>query len=161
MKKLSTLLPAIFLLFNLVGCVSSDPAPQQDTFTFTYNGTEIMLNSDAAPVIAALGEPKSYTEEPSCAFDGLDKTYFYGSFYLSTYPLDGKDLVRSIWFTDDSVATEEGICIGSTRAAVEAAYGADRFNGINACTLEKGGTRLTMILTEDTVSSVQYEIMLQ
>lgn len=161
MKKISILLLAALMLFGMMGCDSSDPAPQQDNFTFTYHGTQILLNSDAAPIVDALGEPKSYTEEPSCAFDGLDKTYYYGSFYLSTYPLDGRDYVYSIWFVDDSVATVEGIRIGNTRAEVESAYGADCFNGGNAYTQTKGDSKLTIILTDETVSSIQYEVIIE
>lgn len=159
MKKISVLLLAAMMLLSLMGCDSSDPTPQQGNFTFTYNGTQIMLNSDAAPVIDALGEPKSYTEEPSCAFDGLDKTYYYGSFYLSTYPLDGKDYVYSIWFVDDSVSTEGGIRIGNTQGEVEAVYSTDCFHGTNAYTQVKEDSRLTILLTDGLVSSIQYEVI--
>lgn len=161
MRKISTLLLAAMMLFSLVGCNSSDPAPRQDNFTFTHNGTQIMLNADAIPIIDALGEPKSYTEEPSCAFDGMDKTYYYGSFYLSTYPLDGKDYVYSIWFVDDSVATVEGARIGNTQEEVEAVYGADCFNGTNAYTQIREGSKLTILLTDGLVSSIQYEVIIE
>lgn len=161
MKKISILLLAAVMLVSLLGCDSSDATPRQDNFTFTYNGTQIMLNADAAPIVDALGEPKSYTEEPSCAFDGMDKTYYYGSFYLSTYPLDGKDYVYSIWFVDDSVATEEGIRIGNTQAEVEAACGIDCSNGSNAYTQTKENSRLTIILTGGLVSSIQYEVVIE
>lgn len=165
MKKLSILLLAAVMLFGLLGCESSEPtgtsapAPKQDNFTFTYNGTQIMLGEDATPVIAALGEPKSYTEETSCAFDGLDKTYYYGSFYLSTYPMDGKDYVYSIWFVDDSITTEDGIRIGNTQAQVEAVCGTDGFDGTNAYTAVKGDSKLTILLTDGAVSSIQYEVI--
>lgn len=156
MKKTCMLL-VLALLFSLAGCDSSTPAPQQDGFTFTYNGCQITPNTEAAPVIEALGEPKNYTEETSCAFDGLDKTYYYGSFYLTTYPLEGKDFVCSIWFVDDSVSTNEGIRIGSTQAEVEAIYTGAAFNGTNACTLTQGESKLTILLADGLVSSIQYD----
>lgn len=149
----------LFLLAVIVLCLggcSSVPARQPEGFSFHYNGLEILLNTDAAPVIASLGEPTSYTEEPSCAFDGLDKTYFYGSFYLSTYPLDGKDYVYSIWFADDTVATPEGIRIGMPQPEVEAICGADSFSSANVCVLTKGDTTLTILLKDGLVCSVQY-----
>lgn len=160
MKK-SVALLVLAILLSFAGCDSSIPAVQEDGFTFTYNGYQIHLNTDAATVLTALGEPKGCTEETSCAFDGLDKTYYYGSFYLSTYSLEEKDYVYSIWFVDDSVSTEEGIRIGCTQAEVEAVYCADRFNGSNAYTLTKGDTKLTIILTGGLVSSVQYEALLE
>lgn len=161
MKKISALLLAVVMLLSFAGCGSSETTPEttKDNYTFTYNGTEIMLDADAEPVIAALGEAKSYTEEPSCAFDGMDKTYYYGSFYLSTYPMEDKDFVFSIWFVDDSLVTAEGIRIGSTQAEVEAAYGADCFAGTNACTQTKGESKLTILVADGYVSSIQYEMI--
>lgn len=161
MKKISILLLSAVMLSILTGCAPSDPAPRQEGFTFTYNGIQITPDADAAPVIEALGEPKSYTEEPSCAFDGMDKTYYYGSFYLSTYPLDGTDHIYSIWFADDSVATDEGIRIGSTQAQVEDIYGANCFQGSNACTQTQGDSKLTILLTDGLVSSIQYALVLE
>ena len=156
MKRISIFLLAAIMLLSLVGCASTDIDPQEENFYFTYNGTKITLGAEAAPIIDALGEPRSYTEEPSCAFDGMDKTYYYGSFYLSTYPLDGKDYVYSIWFADDSVATNDGIRIGTTKAQVEAICGADCFDGTNAYIQVRGSFKLTVLMDEGAVSSIQY-----
>ena len=142
----------------MTGCGATDIDPQEKNFSFTYNGTGITLGAEAAPIIDALGEPRSYTEEPSCAFDGMDRTYYYGSFYLSTYSMDGKEFVYSFWFADDSVATEEGVRIGNTQADVEFAYGTDCFNGTNTYTQSAGNSKLTIILTDGFVTSIQYEI---
>ena len=76
MKRISVFLLATIMLLSLVGCGSTDIDPQEENFSFTYNGTKITLGAEAAPIIDALGEPRSYTEEPSCAFDGMDKTYY-------------------------------------------------------------------------------------
>ena len=159
MKRISLFLLAAIMLLSLVGCGSTDIDPQEENFSFTYNDTQITLGAEATPIINALGEPRSYTEEPSCAFDGMDKTYFYGSFYLSTYPMDGKDYVYSIWFADDTVATEDGIRIGSAKAQVEAICGADCFNGINAYTKVLSSSRLIILMDGGTVSSIQYEMI--
>jgi len=171
MKKLICLLAALALIFCFTACGGSDApetkpaenntpvAPAEPGFTFTYNGTQIALKADAAPILAALGEPKSYTEETSCAFEGLDKTYYFGSFYLQTYPQGDKDYVFGFWFADDSVSTNENIYIGAPQAQVEAAYGADSYNGTNAYILTKGETKLTVILTDGVVSSIQYDAL--
>ena len=169
MKKILSLIAVVCLLLTFAGCGgetpstpsgSNAPTPATDGFTFTYNGTEIVMKAPAEPIVAALGEAKSYTEEASCAFTGLDKTYYYGSFYLETFPQDGKDYVFGLWFADDSVATKEGIYIGATQAQVEAAYGADNFNGANGYELTKGETKLTIILQDGVVSSIQYSIVI-
>lgn len=149
------------MLFGLAGCGPADNDLQEDTFSFTYNGIKITLGAEAAQIIDALGEPRSYTEEPSCAFDGMDKTYYYGSFYLSTYPVDGKDYVYDLWFADDGAATDEGIRIGSSRSQVEDAYGKEGFNGTNSFVLTKGQSKLVILVEEGTVSSVRYEVILE
>jgi len=57
------------------------------------------------------------------------------------------------------VENDEGICIGSSKADVEAAYGAENYNGTNAFEVTKGSGKLTIILENDVVSSVQYVII--
>ena len=166
MKKTIAILLALAMLLCFAGCQntetpddSGNKEPVQDSFTFTYKGTKIALHAPADQVIAALGEPLEYSESTSCAFDGLDKSYKYGSFYLETYPIGDKDYVYGWWFVDDLVETDEGICIGSAKADVDAAYGAENFNGTNAYTVKKGSGVLTIILEKDVVSSVQYAII--
>ena len=158
MKKVVIILLA---LLCLTGCAAPEVPTGEENFTFIYQGVAISPHGDAAPVVEALGDPKSYTEESSCAVEGLDKTYYYGSFYLSTYPMDGKDYVYTLWFADDTVATEEGIRIGSNQADVESVYGADSFNGTNAYVLIKGNSKLMILITEGEVSAIRYEGMIQ
>lgn len=173
MKKLLIFALTACLVFSLAACSAgtanetqgstaagtTEPAVNE-AFVFTYNGTKIQLHANMAPILAALGEPKSYTESASCAFEGLDKTYYYGSFYIDTYPMGEKDYVYDFWFADDSVATAEGIYIGSTQAKVEAAYGAENYNGSNAYIVREGDGQLTVILEEGVVTSIQYSIVL-
>ena len=166
MKKIIAMLLAAAMLLCFAACdptTTENPGeskePVQDSFTFTYKGTKIALHAPAANVIAALGEPLEYSESTSCAFDGLDKSYKYGSFYLETYPIGDKDYIYGWWFVDDLVETDEGICIGSAKADVDAAYGAENFNGTNAYTVKKGSGMLTVILENDVVSSIQYAII--
>lgn len=169
MKKIISLILAMLILLTFAGCGGSDnnssagkdSQPKEAGYTFTYNGTKIAMTDAAEPITTALGEPITYTEETSCAFEGLDKTYYYGGFYLTTYPENEKDYVYSLWFQDDSVSTEEGIYIGSTKADVENAYGTEGFNGDNAYTFTKGASKLIIILTDGVVSSVQYEAIVE
>ena len=161
MKRISLFLLVAVMLFSLAGCGAAEPNQQEENFSFTYNGIQIMLDAEAAPIINALGEPRSYTEEPSCAFDEMDKTYYYGSFYLSTYHLDGKDYIYNCWFADDTVATEEGIRIGSTQSQVEDAYGKKCFNGTNSFVLTKGQSRLIILVEDGKVSGIRCEVTVQ
>lgn len=175
MKKLFCLILAAITVLSFAACGNSQPAGNggsnnqggntpvaaTDGYVFNHNGTKIAMHAEAAPIIAALGEPKTYTEEASCAFTGLDKTYFYGSFYVQTYPIGEKDYIFGVWFADDSVTTDEGVYVGMSQADVEAAYGAESFNGTNAYVLTKGKSTLTVILKDGVVSSVQYDAVVE
>ena len=131
-------------------------ATAADRYTFVYKGTNIVMKAEAAPICEALGDAKSYTEETSCAFDGLDKNYTYTSFIMTTYPDGDKDRVNSVTLLDDTVSTTDGICIGDSKEKVENVYGADSFNDVNAYIMTEGDAQLTIILDGDKVSSIQY-----
>lgn len=131
-------------------------AAAADKYTFVYKGTNIAMKAEAAPICEALGDAKSYTEETSCAFDGLDKNYTYTSFIMTTYPDGDKDRVNSVTLLDDTVSTADGICVGDPKEKVEEVYGADCFNGVNAYIMIEGDSQLTIILDGDKVSSIQY-----
>ncbi len=174
MKKLISLILVLTMALTLAACgnggnettpPAKDPAEgpviTDPGYTFKVDTTEIAMHAPAAPVLDALGEAMSYTEEASCAFEGLDKTYYYGSFYLTTYPIGDEDFVYSLWLVDDSMSTPEGIYIGATQAEVEAAYGADGFNGSNAYVITKGLCKLTIILDGGSVSSIQYDAVVE
>lgn len=183
MKKILTLILALCMAVSMAACGGSEtPAGNtgdtgdagnagvstdtpntgaEETYKFTYKGVELELYAEAAPVIAALGEPTKYSESASCAFDGLDKNYYYGNLYIDTYPEGGKDYIYGWWFADDTLTTAEGIYIGASQADVEAAYGADTFNGTNAYVITKGEGTLTVIMKDGVVSSIQYAIILK
>ncbi len=176
MKKLLSLALALMLVLTMAACGGETPAettapvsggtltpatPDAASWKYTVQGVDVMMHADAAPILAALGEPISYTEEASCAFTGLDKTYYYGGFYLQTYPIGDADYVYSLWLVDDSSTTPEGVYIGATQAEVEAAYGTEAFNGSNAFILTGTTSTLTIILDGGVVSSIQYDAIVE
>ena len=175
MKKILALILALTMVFALAACggetapETNAPAageatpvtPDASSWKYTVQGVDIQMHADAAPVLEALGEPVSYTEEASCAFTGLDKTYNYGGFFLNTYPIGEKDYIYSVCLMDDSSTTPEGIYIGASQAEVEAAYGTEGFNGSNAYILTGTTSTLTIILTDGVVSSIQYDAVVE
>ena len=173
MKRLIALLAVLCMALSFAACSAPQTAEPEETspdmgnpgdpeaYYFTYKGTEIRLNADMEVILNALGEPKNYKESASCAFEGLDKTYSYGSFVVETYPKGEKDYVYRFWFLDDLVKTAEGIKRGDTKEAVEAVYGADAYNGRNAFVLEKKNYKMTIILNKDgVVDSIEYSIVI-
>jgi hypothetical protein len=125
-------------------------------YYFTLNGVTVSANAKMAPIAEALGEPTNYFESESCAFQGLDKVYTYGSVVISTYPVDGEDFVYTIELKDDTVETTEGICIGSTKDDVTAAYGTATTETDTAYSYEKDDCVLAFIFDGDSVSSITY-----
>lgn len=124
-------------------------------YVFVYKGTNIEVDADAAPIVTALGEPASYFEAASCAFEGLDKIYTYNGFELNTYPSGDNDYISAIVFKDDSVSTAEGVCIGDTLEKVQQAYGEGaEENGM--LVYAKDGMKLCLILKDGSVASIEY-----
>lgn len=125
-------------------------------YAFEHNGVKIYMNTDVAPVVDALGEPMHYFEAESCAFKGLDKTYTYAGFEITTYPLDGKDYISSLYFMDDTVSTPEGISIGSTVDEMIAAYGDNYTEATGTYTYVKDESKLQFIVMNDEIISITY-----
>ena len=174
-KKLLALALALGLTLSLTACGGGNdtpaggdtPAPQNstqaggettaDTFTFTTaDGKAVAVNADMADVLAELGEGQSYFEAESCAFEGLDKTYTYPGFVITTRPDGDKDYVNSIRLTDDTVTTGEGVYIGSSEADVKAAYGEDGGDAEGMLSYTAGDVTLNFILEDGVVTSIEY-----
>ena len=173
-KKLLALALAVGLTLSLTACGGGNDAPAgsentapqasapaaggntADTFVFTTaDGKEVAVNDNMADVLAELGQEQSYFEAESCAFEGLDKTYTYPGFVITTRPDGEEDYVNSIRLTDDTVATGEGVYIGSSEADVTAAYG-EGGGSEGALSYTAGDVTLNFILEDGVVTSIEY-----
>lgn len=125
-------------------------------YVFQYGGVKVSIDADMASVLEGLGEPGSYFEAASCAFEGLDKTYTYGSFVIETYPQGDKDYVSAITLKDDAVSTAENIYIGSSLTDVTNAYGTDYTEQGSMLVYQKDGMKLCFLMDNDAVISIQY-----
>ena len=135
---------------------SSSPVAESNVFTFIYRGVSVTPHALMSELAVSLGSPVSYEESPSCLYQGLDKDYTYAGFKLRTYPENGIDYVLNVCFTDDSVATPEGIMLGSTRSEVEAAYGTDFVEQNGNVLYTKDKTELRFRFDGDNVSAIEY-----
>ncbi len=139
--------------------VHKDDEPQKSSpegYSYEYNGIKIPMNVDAAPIVKKLGKPANYFEAASCAFQGLDKVYTYSNFEIGTYPKGDKDFISTVTFLDDTVETDQGICVGSTLDEVKDAYGKDFTNKGTSYEYRKGDTKLTFIIEENAVAQITY-----
>lgn len=147
---------AVFAIMCFTGCANLAPQPHlpEPELVFFFEDIRIPMAAEAAPILAELGRAKSCSETPSCLFDGVDRTYCYGSFYLTTSATAQGEQVTGLWFADDTVETPEGISIGDDAAEILDAYGAQRDGA--AYTLDQGNTRLQILTEEGVVTGVQY-----
>lgn len=130
-------------------------------YSFTSGSVKVEMGADASKVVDELGEADDYFESESCAFEGLDKVYTYPGFKLNTYPVDDKDYVLSVVFMDDTVETEEGISIGSTKDEVIEAYGDPTKEKGSSMVYEKGETKITFGVKGDEVSTVEISAIVE
>ena len=169
MKRITALILILAASISLFSCTSGKGGNTETTpgennvkteskYIFTVenkNNFEVKIDQDMTEVLAALGEPLSYFEAASCAFEGLDKTYTYAGFTIMTRPDGDKDYINAIFLTDDSLTTAKGIYIGSTADEVTAAYGeASKTDTLISYT--DGNTTLNFVLKDSKVISIEY-----
>lgn len=165
MRKIAFILVFVLLM---AGCGNGDSEASATTsiqnstlesvegYKFIYNNIEIKINAEAASIVSALGEPKNFFESPSCAFQGVDKFYYYNSFEIDTYPINGVDYIYIVKLLDDSISTPEGAFIGCTLSDVKTAYG-DGYtekNGFYTYTL--GKTTIEFVSVNDIITEIKY-----
>lgn len=129
----------------------------ENGYFFVAGGVTIGVDMDMDELVSELAEAKSVFDAPSCAGEGVDYIYNYGSYEIRTYPAaDGKNRVGFIILKDDMIATAEGIDMSMTREAVIRAYGEDYEEIGTGITYEKGGTKLNFVFDGDDIISIEY-----
>ncbi len=154
MKKIVIAILLVTVTLCMFACDGGDT--DGDTYTFRHNNTTVAIGDRADDAVAALGAYRDLEQSGSCGFDQQDRTYDYGGFELFAAYEDGAHRVHTISLYDDTVATPEGIRIGSSRDDVIEIYGeADEKDSGNL--LYKGeGMTLTIFFEGDTVSEIVY-----
>lgn len=154
MKHILCLLLSVLLVLSLCACV--DPVTEKTTYAAVIEGVRIAVDDPAESVLSALGAWSSYDESPSCAFEGLDKIYGYGSFEIQTYTKDGKDYIRAIYLIDDGCRTQRDITIGDTVEAVKEAYGTPTQESESSLQYAGDGMTLAFLIRDGRVTNIQY-----
>ncbi len=134
----------------------SDDEEELKGYVFTADGIDMAMDMEMEDVLAKLGEPVSYFEAASCAFQGLDKVYTYNHYEIDTYPDGEEDRISSIILKDDLIATPEGLSIGMTKTDMENAYGTGYETNGNMRVYTKDGMHLSILVENDAVTSIQY-----
>ncbi|MDO5382422.1 MAG: hypothetical protein Q4F06_06890 [Eubacteriales bacterium] len=134
-------------------------ASESSNFAYTLSGVELKIDGDLTEYTSKLGEPKGgYYEAKSCAFDGMDKFYYYDSVTLQGYQKDGKDKLYSITLMDDAVKTKEGVRIGDKKDKVVSAYGSTYTEKDGQLQYQSGNTIISFLIKDDVVESIVYSL---
>lgn len=127
-------------------------------YTFEVAGVSIGIGEDFAQYKDVLGEA-AMSESASCANAGMDRRFSYKGYTIMTNCEAGSDVdyVTHIELKDDTVKTPEGVSIGDDAAKVSELYGEATEGDDKKLIYVKGEMRLIFLLTDNKVSSIQYE----
>ena len=128
--------------------------PQQQQITFSTD----MLLSDASGLISKLGDPIRTSVSPACTMSGSDiKEYEFNNIIIQCYFDNGVEKIHTIAITGGDFVTDKGIKVGSSRADVEAAYGAGQeMNSMFVYAF--GDKELDFTYNGDTVSKIEFYV---
>lgn len=127
---------------------------QEPGFVFTFEGVE--LTPGQAFDAAALPEENSVYQVPSCAIEGTDNVYNYGTIEVTAFDDGNGEVIYSVYIMDANTPTNEGLYIGDTLDHIVAAYGEDYTREGNQITYQKGDTLLIIILGGEYVQSIDF-----
>lgn len=180
MKRTIMILLAVLLAVNtLTACGQKDPMPTQDNSDATKpsdiqpnptqnctNAAEYYFMAGAVKLVpgekfdaAALPEPNTTFEVPSCAFEGTDKVYNYETFEVTAFN-DGKnELIYSVYLIEPTVKTPEGLAIGDDAAEIQKLYGEPKQINGNEWVYTNGKVDICIIVNNETVISIEYRMV--
>ena len=123
-------------------------------FSFTFEGVELIPGQsfDAS----ALPTPQSVYQVPSCAIEGTDNVYNYGTIEVTAFNDGTGEVIYSVYIVDANTPTDEGLYIGDTVDHVIAAYGEDCVRENGQITYQKGDTLLILIMDGEYVLSIDF-----
>ena len=150
----------IVAVFAVIACVVSlfaacNSGEEEDVdsdgiFCVTYKNAKMELGKSAAGLIDSLGTPKSVNSAQSCGPAGEVKQYEYVGITINILTDDkNNSIVDQIVFTDDSVSTSKGICIGDSAEKVVNAHGTPTKKTNDEIEYESGSCLLRFQLNEN------------
>lgn len=165
MKRILTMTLALTLAVALLlcGCGKSD----DNTDKGGNNSAAAVKLGDVTVTVgetltaemkAALGNPTSVEEAPSCHYEGMDTLYRYDGFSIQTYRKDDADCVAVVTVESDAYPTDKGIKVGDGIDAVKKAY-SDPAEGTQYYVVYDLTDKVTLTfeLQEDKVVTILYE----
>lgn len=129
-----------------------------ENYVYEFQGVDVALGKNFDTALASLGEPKEYFEAASCAFDGLDKIYYYNGVEIRTYPQGDQDFVAAVLLKDDTVTTNEGVYIGMEMTDVWNKLGDNFIRDGKQYIYTAGESNLIILEAEGVALSITYSV---
>ena len=131
-----------------------------DGYYFEAGGVEISVLCDARLLdrMKEAGLDYKYYEAQSCAYQGLDQFYTFDSFEVLVNTIDGRNVITSISILDDMVEIPEGLRIGDSYDTMVSALGDGYTQSSDLYRYVRDGTMLTVLIKNNSVSSIEYTI---
>ena len=126
-------------------------------YTFGAEGVELIPGDPFDPGV--LPEADSVYEVPSCAIEGTDNLYNYGSFELTAFDDGTQELIYSILLTDPNITTTEGLALGDDVQKMVDIYGEGYTQQGNAYVYTGDAELLYIIVQNEQVASIEYRMI--
>lgn len=127
----------------------------EEAFSFAANGITVVPGEAFDP--EKLPADSVY-QVPSCAIEGMDNVYQYGSYEITAFS-DGKsESVYSIFLMEPDVATPEGLALGDEMDKAASLYGQYKEEG-TAWVFTRQNTQLWVIGQDGVVISIEIRLV--
>lgn len=132
---------------------------KKNAYTFQSGGAKITCGQSVKGILNSLGKADKVIVQEAVQGNGKERIYSFKGFELCTLSENnGAQKVQSVCILDKNVSTPEGIHLGSTREAVEKAYGTGCKEDEGVLYYTLGDTELKIYLTNDVVDGIEYLI---
>lgn len=131
--------------------------PGGRSYVFNADGVELVAGTAFDPSV--LPEADSVYEVPSCAIEGTDNLYNYGTFELTAFDNGTSEMIYSILLLDPNVTTPEGLALGDSIARMAELYG-DTYTQEGSTYTYTGDAQVLYIIAQgDNVASIEYRMI--
>ena len=153
--KILAVVALVACVVTLFSACGNDEADDED-FCVTYKGVDIIPGKAADEVLNKLGTPKDKQYYGNCGGKGEVYEYEYNGFVLKILTANNKNTIDQIDFTDDTVSTSKGICIGNTSDEVVKAHGNPTEQTDSLIVYKKGSLSLQFTIKSGAVTGISY-----
>ncbi len=140
--------------------VSAEEEESQEEGVFSFEVDGVTLTPGEAFDASVLPDADDVYTVPSCAVEGSDNVYNYTDFEVTAYDAGDGEVTYSVYLIDPNITTPEGLALGDSMDKVTELYGDDYEQDGTAMIYTRGETKLSIILQNDVVVSIEYLLVL-